>query len=120
MCFRKTSLKNTKWTAQYNEFVADAGNETVTLILEFTSAKEFRLETVSIMPPYPAMYMNQDGTVDTMPGWQHNMVQEGHYKLSDGMLTLTTDDDTVMHMICRDGKLLYKVYDVHEVEFTKE
>jgi len=92
MCLKKPKLKNTRWVCEYKEFVADVGNETVTVTLHFVSAKEFELEFASVMPPYPAMHMNADGTVDTMPGYTRQYSIKGTYKASRELVTLTEEN----------------------------
>ena len=84
-------LKNTKWTAVQEEFVADAGTMTITYTLEFISDKEVRVHEKSVLPPYPAMYMNPDGTVDTMPGHSSERSETGTYSYRRGKLTITTE-----------------------------
>ncbi|MBP5336143.1 MAG: hypothetical protein J6Y63_01360 [Bacteroidales bacterium] len=85
-------LKNTKWTAVQEEFVADAGTMTITYTLEFISDKEVRVHEKSYLPPYPAIYMNPDGTIDTMPGHSSETSETGTYSYRRGKLTITTKD----------------------------
>ena len=73
-------------------FVADAGYETTTATLEFLPGKAFVLKMVSVLPPHPAMYMNADGTVDTLPGHQSEFEQKGTYSLSGDKLKLLFED----------------------------
>ena len=85
-------LKGTKWTAVQEMFVADAGTMTINHTLEFLSAKKVLVKEEGSMPPYPAMYMNPDGTVDTMPGHSTPDEDAGTYTLSDGILTITNEE----------------------------
>ena len=85
-------LKNTKWTAVEEMFVADAGTMTITHTLEFISNKEVRIHEKSVLPPYPAMYMNPDGTIDTMPGHTSERSETGTYRFRRGILTITTEN----------------------------
>lgn len=92
MCTKKHALKGTKWVAEYKIFVADAGNENVTATLSFLPSGKYTIHTVASMPSYPAMHMNADGTVDTMPGYTREYTQSGTYTFSDNLLVLTSDD----------------------------
>ena len=67
---KKPKLKGTKWQYVEKMFVADAGTETTTYTLDFTTAKDVVLTRRSYMPPHPAMYMNENGEVPTQPGWE--------------------------------------------------
>ena len=107
MC-KNPVLKNSKWTAVLKEFVADAGTMTITHTLEFTSAKEVRISEKTNMPSYPAMYMNPDGTVDTIPGWSSEKSETGTYKLRRGKLTIITTEDGLPqeYTVMPDGTLV--------------
>lgn len=85
-------LKGTKWTAVQEIFVADAGTMTITHTLEFTSAKEVRVKEASHMPSYPAMYVNPDGTIDTIPGHSSESEYVGSYQFVAGALVITKED----------------------------
>ena len=95
MCTNRNNLKKSFWTSEYHEFVADVGNETVTATLEFTSSKDFVFTEKAVMPPYPAMYMNSDGSVDTMPGYSREYSYKGTYSVKKGTVTLTTESGEV-------------------------
>ena len=95
MCTNRNNLKKSVWTSEYYEYVADVGNETVTATLEFVSSKEFIFTEKAVMPPYPAMYMNSDGTVDTMPGYTREYSFKGTYSVKKGTVTLTTESGEV-------------------------
>lgn len=107
MC-KNPVLKKSKWTAVLKEFVADAGTMTITHTLEFTSAKEVRISEKTNMPSYPAMYMNPDGTVDTIPGWSSEKSETGTYKLRRGKLTIITTEDGLPqeYTVMPDGTLV--------------
>lgn len=85
-------LKNSKWKAVQEEFVADAGTMTITYTLEFLSGKEVRVYEESYLPAHPAMYMNPDGTVDRMPARSSEHSESGTYTYRRGVLTITTED----------------------------
>lgn len=85
-------LKGTKWTAVQEMFVADAGTMTITHTLEFISAKKVRVSEKSDLPPYPAMYRNPDGTVDTMPGISSESEYVGTYQIKFGFLIITKEN----------------------------
>ena len=88
---KSPGLAGSRWTCVQKEFVADAGTETTTFTLSFVSAKEYVLETASVLPPHPAMYMNADGTVDTLPGHSSERTEKGTYTVRRGIIVLTTD-----------------------------
>lgn len=85
-------LKNSKWKAVQEEFVADAGTMTITYTLEFLSGKEVRVHEESYLPAHAAMYMNPDGTVDRMPARSWENTETGTYTFRRGVLTITTED----------------------------
>ena len=98
MCSKKTVLDNTKWTAESRMFVADAGYETTTATLEFLPGRVFSLKMVSVLPPHPAMYMNADGTVDTLPGHHSEFEQRGTYSVSGDTLKLLFADGGTLEL----------------------
>ena len=95
MCTRQNKLKNTRWTCDYQEFVADVGNESVTVTLRFVSDREYVLETVGVTPSHPAMYMNPDGTVDTLPGHTWQYTSQGTYTVKKNEIVLTDKEGGV-------------------------
>lgn len=106
MCInKKPNLNNTRWTCRFQEFVADAGNETVTFTLSFVSAKEYVLETEYYLPPYPAMRMNPDGTVDMMPGHHSQHAEKGTYSIKGNTVTLKDEDGLKRTLRYSPGKL---------------
>ena len=95
---------NTKWTAIEEMFVADAGTMTTTHTLEFTSAKDVLITEKTHMPSYPAMYMNPDGTIDTIAGWDSEHSEKGTYEIRRDLLVITTEDGhTTSYFIKADG-----------------
>ncbi|MBQ9660785.1 MAG: hypothetical protein IJV37_05920 [Bacteroidales bacterium] len=91
MC-KNPVLKGTRWTAVQEMFVADAGTMTITHTLEFTSDKEVLVGYSSYMPAHPAMYMNPDGTVDTIPAHSSENTEAATYVYRRGKLTITSAD----------------------------
>ena len=100
-------FKGTKWTAVQEMFVADAGTMTINHTLEFLSAKIVLVKEDGSMPSYPAMYMNPDGTVDTMPGYSTHYEYTGTYTFSDGILTITKEEGgaPTRYLLQPDGTL---------------
>lgn len=105
MCNKKNKLTGTRWTCEFNVFVADAGNEANTVTLSFVSAKKYTITTRRVLPPYPAMRMNADGTVDMKPGYDFEYTEEGTYSVKNGVITLTPENGapTTFHIVL--GKL---------------
>ena len=100
-------LKGTRWTAVQEMFVADAGTMTINHTLDFLSAKNVVVKEEGSMPSYPAMYMNPDGTVDTMPGFSTHNEYTGTYTFSDGILTITKEEGgaPTRYLLQPDGTL---------------
>ena len=92
---KKSDYANTEWVCVYEMFVADAGTETVTVTLSFDAANGFTLEEKSVMPSYPATYVNPDGTIDTLPGFTREYTRQGTYTQKGTDLLLTTEDGTL-------------------------
>ncbi len=103
---KKPKLKGTVWKSIEKEFVADAGNMTVTQTLEFTSGKEVTITTTRVMPSHPAMRKNPDGTVSTIPGWESSDSKKGTYKFKSNMLTITLENGHNLHFFYRDEKFI--------------
>ncbi len=82
-------LKNTSWTATSEMFVADAGTMTITHTMVFGHGNKIEIKHVSDLPPYPAMYMNPDGSVDTIAGMHSEWSEEGTFRFRRGVLTVT-------------------------------
>ena len=105
---KKPKLKGTVWQYVEKMFVADAGTQTNTYILEFKTDKDVEYKIGYHMPPFPKMYMNPDGTVDRDPGWSSDNTYPGTYKFKKGMLFITFQDMPDMILDYRDGKLVDK------------
>ena len=103
---KKPKLKGTKWQYVEKMFVADAGTETTTYTLDFTTAKDVVLTRRSYMPPHPAMYMNENGEVPTQPGWESSSSEKGTYRVKRKEVTITFEDGTKgIYNYC-DGNLV--------------
>ena len=119
---KKCSLKDTAWIGEYQMFVADVGTQTSTVDLRFVSSKEFEMTTRSEMPPHPAMYMNPDGTVDTLPGFTSEWEERGTYTIKNNTVTLTvTDGPTyILHMTEEGGLVCDRIFGEGPVQFYKK
>ena len=91
MC-KNPVLKNTRWVAEQQMFVADAGTMTITHTLEFVSATDVVIKTASVMPSHPATYVNADGSIDRIPGWTHEQEEKGTYRFRKKILSITDED----------------------------
>ena len=107
----------TTWEYVEKMFVADAGTMTITHTLEFTTDKDVKVSWKSYMPAHPAMYMNRDGSVDTIPASGNESVDEGTYAVGKDKVTITLKDGTVQEyqliegdMLVFDGRLGKEVY----------
>ena len=98
---KKSDYANTEWICTYDMFVADAGTETTTVTLSFGAANGFTLEEKSVMPSYPAMYVNPDGTIDTHPGYTREYTRQGTFEVKGDKIVLKQDDGTVhtLHLV---------------------
>lgn len=105
---KKLKLKGTVWQYVEKLFVADAGTQTDTYILDFKTDKDVEYKVGCHMPPFPKMYMNPDGTVDRDPGWSSDNTYLGTYKFKRGMVFITFQDQPDMILDYRDGKLVDK------------
>ena len=90
---KKPVLKNTTWTAIQEIFVADAGTMTSTHSLVFGPANDVRIVEKTVMPSYPAMYVNPDGSIDTIQGWSNEQEKAGKYTFGKDKLTVILDED---------------------------
>ena len=102
----RPALNHTVWQNERQEFVADAGNMTMTTTLDFKSRNEVVVLVKSVMPPYPSMYVNENGEVDTNPGWESEWGTRGKYKYRRGMLTIKLEDGETMELVYRKGELV--------------
>ena len=98
---KNPAFANTEWVCVYEEFVADAGTETTTATLIFDAMKGFTLEEKSVMPSYPATYVNPDGTIDTLPGFSREFTRQGTYEVKGNEIVLKLSDGTVhvLHLV---------------------
>ena len=119
MCAQKPALKNTTWKCVYEMFICDAGTETTTVTIKFLSDKNFQKESHCVLPPYPAMYMNQDGSIDTMPGHDSSYTEKGTYKYRRGILVLTSEDGSSEKFYYKGGKFVGEKWGM-EMVFTRE
>lgn len=103
---KEPAFKGTEWVFIEKIFVADAGTMTVTHTLKFTSDKEVEVGWQSYMPAHPQMYMNSDGSVDTVPASGNESVEKGTYVYKKGMLTITLEDGSVKEYKYQGGLLL--------------
>lgn len=98
-------FKNTRWVCVQEHFVADAGTLTETYTLEFTSGKECLWKDSWILPAHPAMYMNRNGTVDTIPVSGSEKVSRATWRFSRNKLTLQFEDGSTKVFLYEDGRL---------------
>lgn len=103
---KKPKFSGTKWQCVEKMFVADAGYETTTLTLEFTSSKDVVVSRNTFMPPYPSMRMSPDGTVSREPGWESSDSKKGTYRFKRNILTIKYEDGSEDIFDYRDGKLV--------------
>lgn len=102
MC-NKPNFKNTVWMAEARMFVADVGTQTTTYTLTLNPGNRYSLVTNSVLPPHPAMYMNPDGSVDTLPGFTSENTENGTYSFKKGILTLKSEEGETKELIYTDG-----------------
>ena len=113
-------FKNSVWEYVEEMFVADAGTMTITHTLEFTSNKDVKVGWASYLPAHPAMYMNRDGSIDTIPASSSENFHEGTYTCKKGKLTITLNDGTVTeYMIEGDTLVRDSDYGTKEVYTRK-
>ena len=120
MCIKKPRLKNTRWTTEYKEFVADVGYADVTVTLDFVSAKEYEMKTVINMPPHSSMYMNPDGTVDKYPGSTSEYTEKGTYIADKEAVTLTGEKGGSKILVFLSDKQLAADMNYRHLELTRE
>ena len=108
MC-KNPVLKNTSWVAVQEMFVADVGTMTITHTLEFVSDKDVVIREVTVMPSHPAMYVNPDGTIDTIQGWTNEREEKGTYSYKRGILTILVEDSSPkMYAYQSDGTFTFE------------
>ena len=115
----KADFRGSRWTAGYEEFVADVGTATVTMVLEFTSGKDFTLSEEYSMPAHPATYVNPDGSVDVIPGRRSRSESTGTYSCRGRVLVLSMDNGTEMELKCQGDALVGETPFGDRLEFTE-
>ena len=118
-CVGRTDLRGSRWTGGYEEFVADVGTATVTMVLEFTSGKDFKLSEEYSMPAHPATYVNPDGSIDMIPGRGFRSEYKGTYRGRGRVLVLLMEDGTEMELRREGDALVGETPFGEEVVFTK-
>ena len=118
-CVGRTDLQGSRWTGGYEEFVADVGTATVTMVLEFTSGKDFTLSEEYSMPAHPATYVNPDGSVDMIPGRGFRSEYTGTYRDRGRGLVLSMADGTEMELRREDDSLVGETPFGEEVVFRR-
>ena len=103
---RKPVFKGTRWIGVQERFVADAGTMTETYTLEFTSANDCIWKDCWVLPSHPAMYMNPDGTVGTVPESRSEIVKSAAWSYRRGKLTLTFEDGSTRELLYTNGTLV--------------
>ena len=103
---KKLKLKGTKWQYVEKMFVADAGTETTTYTLEFTTDKDVVKTRRTYMPPHPAMYMDANGQVPTQPGWESSSSKKGTYRVKRNVVSVTLEDGFTEMYDYKDGNLV--------------
>lgn len=96
---KKPSFRNSTWVCLQEEFMADVGTMTTTFTLRFLSGKKCILQQEVVIPSHPAMRMNPDGTVDTIPGSRSTTEDGGTWKYRNNELTITLEDGTTMTLV---------------------
>ena len=102
----RPALNHSVWTNERDEFVADAGTMTVTTTLIFSSRSDVTVRTKAVMPPHPATFVNENGKVDTNPGWESGWDTRGKYRYRRGKLTISLEDGETMELTYREGVLV--------------
>ena len=108
-----------RWSGGYEEFVADVGTATVTMVLEFTSGKDFMLSEEYSMPAHPATYVNPDGSIDMIPGRGFRSEYKGTYRDRGRVLVLSMEDGTEMELRREGDGLVGETPFGEEVVFRK-
>lgn len=110
---KRPTFRNSTWVCEQKMFVSDVGTMTTTFTLRFLTGKKCVFERDAVTPSHPAMRMNPDGTVDTIPGSRSTTEERGTWKYRGDTLTITFEDGTTMsldyspqapnHLLSRDG-----------------
>ena len=118
-CAGRTDLRGSRWSGGYEEFVADVGTATVTMVLEFTSGKDLTLSEEYSMPAHPATYVNPDGSIDMIPGRGFRSEYTGTYRDRGRVLVLSMEDGTEMELRRQGEALVGETPFGEELVFTK-
>ena len=105
---KRPVFKNTKWVCVEEMFVADAGTETDTTTLEFGPGNEVVIRRSWFLPAHPAMYVNPDGTIDTIAAMSNEYTSKGTWKYRRGKLTVTLEDGSQEEFDYEEGMLVQK------------
>ena len=103
---KRPVFKNTKWAYVEEMFVADAGTETDTTTLEFGPGNEIVIRRAWFLPAHPAMYVNADGTIDTVAAMSNEHTSKGTWKYRRGKLTVTLEDGSQEEFRYMEGMLV--------------
>ena len=90
-----------------------------TVTLDFDAANGFTLEEKSVMPSHPAMYVNPDGTIDTIPGFAREYTRRGTFEVKGNDLILTTEDGTVHKLHNLSGRRVSDDLSYQKLMFEK-
>ena len=105
---KRPVFKNTKWAYVEEMFVADAGTGTDTTTLEFGPGNEIVIRHAWFLPAHPAMYVNPDGTIDTIAAMSNEYTSKGTWKYRRGKLTVTLEDGSKEEFDYVEGMLVHK------------
>ena len=103
---KKPSLRGSRWVCVQEMFVADAGTEMQTYTLTFTSAKKCVFTSRWVLPAHPGMYMNPDGTVDTIPESFSESERKGTWRYKRDAVTVTFEDGSTETFLYLSGNLI--------------
>ena len=104
---KRPVFKNTKWAYVEEMFVADAGTGTDTTTLEFGPGNEIVIRHAWFLPAHPAMYVNPDGTIDTIAAMSNEYTSKGTWKYRRGKLTVTLEDGSKEEFDYVEGMLVH-------------
>ena len=90
---KKPALRNSVWVCEREMFVADVGTMEETYTLKFLPGKKCIFESRWYTPAHPAMYVNEDGSIDTHPASSSESTYNGTWRYRLGILTVTLEDD---------------------------
>ncbi|MBR5735919.1 MAG: lipocalin family protein [Bacteroidales bacterium] len=117
---KKPVFKNTVWVCEREMFVADAGTMTQTFTLKLLPRNECILVSSWYMPAYPAMYVNEDGSIDMHPATSSEFSSNGTWKYSGGKLTVTFEDELEYVFELKDDTLVSHQFYGIEGTFVKQ